>query len=147
MAKKSVLFLIVVLVVAVVAVYFTFFYTKKCDSRGCFNLAMEKCSKVSFLDDAEDATWLYKIKGKSQDDCMVYVELVKIKKGSVEMLRLENKDMECLVPIGSVASPQDNLGNCHGLLKEEMQNMIIKKLHSYIVDNLGEISEELEKVV
>jgi len=33
------------------------------------------------------------------------------------------------------------------LLKEEMQAIIIKRLHNYIVDNLGEIGEELERAL
>jgi len=60
---------------------------------------------------------------------------------------LEGKDMLCYLPLGSISAPQENLARCHGSLKEEMQAIIIKRLHNYIVDNLGEIGEELERAL
>ncbi len=145
--KKRIILVGLIIIVAVIAVFFTFFYTRKCSDANCFNKALAKCSKASFVNDAEDAAWLYAIKGKSEGDCKVNVEILQLKEGTVGMEGLENKDMDCYLPLGAITSPQENLGRCHGLLKEEMQSLIINKLHNYIVGNLGEISGELNKAI
>ncbi len=145
--KKRIILLIMIVIVIAVAVYFTFFYTRKCPDRACFNLALGKCSRVSFLNDVEDATWFYKIKGKSGGSCEINVKLLKLKEGTTDLIGLEGKDMICFLPLGYTGDPQDNLDICQGLLKEEMQTVIITRLHNYIVDNLGEIAEGLGRVV
>ena len=38
--------------------------------------------------------------------------------------------------------PESDINNCHGLLKEGLQDLFISKLHRYIVQNLGEINVE-----
>jgi len=134
-----------IIIMAGMAVYFTFFYTKKCGDVSCFNTALLKCKKASYMDDAEDATWFYKIKGKSKGECKIRVEILQVKEGTTDMASLEGKDMYCYLPLGIISNPQENLERCHGLLKEEMQKLIINRLHNYIMSNLGEISEELEK--
>ncbi len=145
--KVRAILIVIILIVTVAAIYFTFFYSKKCEDMACFNSALSKCRRVKFLNDAEDAAWLYKIKGKRGEECKVQVELLKLKEGSTDLLILEGKNMECFLPFSSVVSPQENLARCKGELKEGMQEIIIKRLHNYIIDNLGEISEELEKAV
>ena len=44
-------------------------------------------------------------------------------------------------------NPVENLGLCHGLLKEGLQDLIIKKMHTYIIENMGKINEELESAL
>ena len=57
---------------------------------------------------------------------------------------MEKYDMDCALIYGRFIYPEKDLNNCHGRLKEEMQAIIIKKLHNYIIDNLGTIGEGLE---
>jgi hypothetical protein len=64
----------------------------------------------------------------------------------LDRTELEGQSMNCLVPLGSSAAPEADISNCHGILKEELQEMIINKLHAYVVDNLGEIGDELAGV-
>ena len=42
--------------------------------------------------------------------------------------------------------PEKDLDSCKGELKENLQSVIIENLYKYIIDNLGEISEELRRV-
>ena len=100
-----------------------------------------------FINDEEDITWQYFIKGDKDARCVVNVKVLKVKKGTVDKEKLVGKDMDCYIPLGSAISPDSDISRCHGILKEELQNMVIQKLHSYIVENLGEIGEELEKVI
>ena len=145
--RVSTILVVIIMIVAIVAFYFTFLYSKKCSDISCFNAALSECRKVSYLNDAKDAAWFYKIKGKRGEQCEIKVKLLKLKEGSTDLLVLEGKEMNCFLPLGSIVSPQENLARCTGPLKEEMQGVIIKRLHNYIVDNLGEISEELTKAV
>jgi predicted membrane protein len=143
----KIILIVLIIIVAVLAVYFTFFYSRNCKTAECFNFALTKCYRASYINDAEDAAWYYKIKGKSGDNCKIYVKLLQLKQGTGQISSLEGKEMTCYTQLGMITSPQGNLANCHGLLKEEMQNLIINRLHNYIVSNLGQISEELTKVI
>jgi hypothetical protein len=53
--------------------------------------------------------------------------------------------MTCYYPLGTAAYAEKDLSKCHGLLKEELQTIIINKLHAYILENLGKVEEGLEK--
>ena len=141
------LIIIGLIIIIALAIYFTFFYAYKCNDLACFQAHQKKCVRTSFVNDEEDTTWKYLIKGKSSGKCIVNVEVLNIKKGERSKQILIGKEMDCYLPIGSAVSPESDIAICHGVLKEELQNLIIQKMHSYIVENLGEISEELEKVI
>jgi len=145
-AGKIFLF-ILILVILAAAIYFTFFFAYKCDDMTCFVAHQEKCSRTKFTNNAEEVTWEYNIKGKSGDSCEIEVEILQVKKGSLDAQKLENKKMNCYLPFGSTISPESDVSLCHGLLREEMQEMIIQKLHSYVLENIGQINEEFEKIV
>ena len=134
-------------IVFIAIIYFTFFFSYKCDDIPCFQAHQEKCSKTKFVNDMEDAKWLYHIKGKEDEKCKIKVDVLQVKEGKIDKKVLEGKSMVCLLPLGNTASPETDLLKCHGVLKEEMQNLIIQKLHAYIVENVGEITEELRKAV
>ena len=132
-----------ILIIAAAVAYLTFGHIKECPDKFCFDEAMEECSKRSYIDNTENAIWLYSIKGKSGGECEIGVELLQLKEGTIDLARLEGKEMLCSLPIGAVANPRTNLERCHGLLKEELQRIIIDNLHTYITDNLGQISGEV----
>jgi len=147
MNKKRIILLIGIVIVVIVLIYFVFFYKNSCKDASCFSAAQKKCSKVSYLNDGEDATWLYKIKGKKKDNCIVEVKLLQAKKGSAELEKLSGLEMICSLPLGYVGEPQKDLSFCHGLLKEELQELLIQKMHSYILTNLGKIDDALKSVL
>lgn len=142
---------IIIIILAVLAVllggYFMFFYSQKCMNKECFNSALSACKRAEFIKEADDASWLYKIAGRSNEECKVIVKMLQLKQGNIEMAVLEGKEMACYLAFGSVAEPQENINKCSGSLKEEMQKIIINRLHSYITENLGEIAGELNKVI
>jgi len=146
-ASVKLTFFFIMLIIFSIAIYFTFFYTYKCKDMACFQTKEAKCSKANFLHDKEDITWFYQIKGKENRVCKINVEILQIKKSTLDKKSLKGKSMDCYLPLGSTNLPGEEIENCHGILKEEFQTLIIQKLHSYIVENLGEIGEELQKVV
>jgi hypothetical protein len=140
--------LIVIIAVLIAAVYFTFFFYYSCKDNdlACFKAHQESCAKTKFTNGVEDAVWAYTIKGKSGTNCKINVGIVEIKKGAVDLTKLEGKNMDCLIPLKSTVSPEGDITKCHGELKEEIQNLIIQKLHNYVVSNIGKIDAELERV-
>ncbi|MCX6748170.1 MAG: hypothetical protein NT076_01050, partial [Candidatus Pacearchaeota archaeon] len=126
--KKKVLFAVIILIIGLIAVYFSFFYTKTCSDVTCFNTAITKCTKAYFLEDSKEAVWHYAIKGKSAETCVIAVKLIQIKEGNQDLAGMEDSSMTCSITLGTISRPQENLENCHGMLKENMQNLMIKRL-------------------
>ena len=136
---------IFVLIILIVAIYFTFFFSYKCADLSCFQAHQEKCSKTRFVYDTPEMTWKYFILGKEGRNCEIKVTALQVKLGAVDKAKLEGKTMNCFLPLGDLSLPETDISRCHGLLKEELQDMIIQKLHQYIVGSVGQIAEELEK--
>jgi len=149
--KKRLIVLIAFFVVILIVISFIFskfIYAKVCKDEECFSDSLAECERATFTKEIEDASWYYKIKGTGiEGQCIVYVMLEKIKKGDVKILSLEGKDMHCLLPYSVVETPQRDIERCHGDLKEEIQSILIKKMHSYLLENIGQVSEEFEKVI
>lgn len=136
-----------IIILLIATIYFTFFFYYSCDTLGCFQGHQKDCAKTKFINEKEDTTWKYTIQGKESDKCKINVEVLVIKKGGADKQKLEGKNMDCYLPLKSIITPESDLARCHGELKEDMQSLIIQKLHSYIIDNVEEIDEELEKII
>jgi len=79
-------FVVFIVIFAVIIIIFLFlnFRTKNCSNIDCFNSAMEKCKRASFINELEDASWLYTINGKKGDLCKINVKLLQVKEGTTE---------------------------------------------------------------
>ena len=106
---------------------------------------MEGCDKVSFVRDDLKASWYYEIVGDGGVGCNVEVMLLSINEGSVENRVFEGKSMVCGF-VWTGGYPEDDLFSCSGVLREEMQEKIIQDMHSYLLENIGEIKEEFRGV-
>lgn len=137
----SLFFVIIVVALLAVGAWFYFFREVTCSSWGCFNTELQECDKVTFVG-GTDMIFEYKILGSNEGDCVVNVKLLQGELNDQDSLKLEEKSMECSLPLGVVMFPESNLKNCHGLLKEDLQELFIAKLHTYIVQNLGRINLE-----
>ena len=138
---KILIFALIIVLAA--AVYLTFIYTPTCKDIACWEAKLVKCSKAKYLNDAKDISWTYTIKGKANGRCEVNVKALEIKRGLTSTMSLEGKDMNCFLPLGVITEPEQNPNICNGRLKEEMQTLIIEKLHQYILSNIGSIGQEL----
>jgi len=142
----AILFVLVLISLAV-SVYFLYWNIRTCQNQECFNQALETCSKRYWTNENSDTILKYKILGASEDKCNVNVEILQVKKGLAELSNLEGKDMICSLDYGIVTEPEKNLQVCHGILKETIQEIIIKRMHSQIVENIGRISAETTKII
>jgi len=130
---------IIFLAVALGLVFMNFFYYFNCETKECFEEKLSECRRAKFVSSGQ-MVFEERIKGKSGENCVVNVKLLRGDLGERDSLKLEGKDMDCYLALGVVISPESNIGNCHGLLKEGLQDLIISKQHRYIVQNIGEIN-------
>jgi hypothetical protein len=145
MKKKTVIVLAIIFLISIsLGIYFSFFYTFSCETKTCFKEFQKDCDRVNYINDREEVTWYYKILGKENNKCAIDVKVLKVKGGDAENKNLNGKSMTCYLPLGDTISPGEDISLCHGILKEEIQNMIIQKAHSLILENMDEISNELE---
>jgi len=133
---------LIVLAVIVYVVWFMFFSYGSCDTWDCFNTKLEGCSKVSFIGGSK-MIFEYTIYGDSGDECEVGVELLQGELNNQDSIKLEGHRMRCMLPEGVIMIPESDIGKCSGLLKEGLQDLVIKKLHTYLVQNLGKINLEV----
>lgn len=136
---------IVLIVAVVVALYFTFNVVNVCGDVECYKTAMNECKKVTYTNDAAEATWKYTISGKSGVNCVVDVELLQAKEGQLGLNKLNGLSMECIVRKDSIY-PEKDINRCNGRLKEELQEIIISKLHQYIIDNIGDLNNTVNSL-
>lgn len=144
--KKERVFVVGILfvVVAAFALYSTFSY-KTCYVYGCFQERMAACKFATFINEEPEASWQYDIQGKSAGNCLVQVTLLQAKEGDLSLKGFEDHTMTCAYELGVSAYPEKDMAKCHGLLKEDLQGVLITKLHEYVVNNLGSIESALNK--
>lgn len=145
--RALILLIILVLIGIAVSTYFIIFYGQTCYNSECFKEALIKCQRANYIADKPETILSYEISGRSGDSCKINVKMLQVKKGSAEIAVLEGKSMICLTPFGSEIRPEDNIKYCHGLLKENIQEIIIQRMHSQILENIGIIKEEFTKII
>lgn len=138
---KKWLLILTALTILVWIIWTMFFSYSKCTDWNCFNEHLENCNKAIFVGGA-DMIFKYIIEGSSGSKCEVSVQLLQGELNNQDSIKLEMQEMVCMLPEGIVMIPESDIGNCHGLLKEGLQDLVIKKLHSYLVQNLGKINLE-----
>ncbi len=133
---------LVILAVLVWGIWFLFFSYEKCNSWSCFNENLENCKKTKFIGE-RDIIFEYIIRGESGSMCKVDLQLLQGELDNQESIELEMQKMTCMLPLGVVMIPESDIGNCHGILKEGLQDLVIQKLHTYLVQNVGQINLEV----
>jgi hypothetical protein len=133
---------LIVLAVLVWVAWTVFFSYSTCETWDCFNSKLEGCDKVKFIG-GEDMIFEYIIEGSSGEECEVGVQLLQGELNNQDSIKLEMHKMTCMLPEGVIMIPESNIGKCTGLLKEGLQDLVIKKLHAYLVQNLGKLNLEI----
>ncbi len=125
--------------------YFLFIYAKPVLNTEDFGNAMINCNHVSWIKEDAQASWLYTIKGNAQGDaCDIEVKLLKMKQGTLDSEKLQGMKMLCVQGKGDTQFPEKDISKCSGELKEQLQELIIQRMHNYILDNFGEIKQEFK---
>ncbi|MEK6824786.1 MAG: hypothetical protein AABY02_02920 [Nanoarchaeota archaeon] len=143
---RTIVALVLFLVVSgALALYFTF-KPASCESLECFQDHMVVCKQASFVNENREASWRYTIQRLTDKGCAIEVTLLQAKEGELHLRAFEGDSMLCTYPRGVLAYPDKDMFLCHGLLKEDLQGLIIEKLHGYIIKNLDDIKDEFNRI-
>jgi hypothetical protein len=147
--KKRILIAILILLglTIIIGIVYLSTFTKQCTNSDCFTESLSNCEKASWIREDAETSWRYVIKGNAENKkCKVEVRLLKVKQGPAGNEELQGETMICKLEKGETQFPEKNLLSCTGKLKEEMQETIIQNMHSYLLENIGEIQEEFDGV-
>jgi len=144
--KKIKIILIALIILIIIFVIFLIYVfiikSDSCENERCFFNSLKDCKKVYFVKEDSEYSWLYSIsKEVSKDLCEVKVRLLEIKKESSDSKILENKEMICIVPKTTKDFPENEISRCSGILKEQLQDLIIQKMYDYLLTNVQEINK------
>ena len=146
-SKRTLVTIIFFVLLISIIVYFLFFQVKSCKETQCFIDAMANCKKVSFLKQDPNADWVYTITGNGQkDSCLIKIQLIRLKQGAVEGEKLEGEEMMCDLKKGNNEYPEKDLSRCTGKLKEHIQELIIQRMHNYIIQSIGEVKQGFSEI-
>lgn len=145
----SILILMIIIVGSVTS--YLFFYTRTCTTDKCFIQAMRECSRATYRVSNEGNVWQYKVLNSlsfSQDLCTIEVKNLQIASEDPLAKKVQGKSMKCRVPkelAGTYIKVESKMEYCTGPLKESLQDLLIDQLYKYIVQNIGEITKELQR--
>jgi hypothetical protein len=115
-----------------------FFSFDDCGDLECFNENLRVCDRARFID-GDDMIFRYSILGRFGQECRIHTELLQGEFNNQDSLKLEGQSMVCNLPFGMVEVPENNIDECHGILKENLQDIVIKKMYSYIIQNIDNL--------
>lgn len=146
--QRLIISLIILCIALIIFLGYYFIYSEKsCSDQECFKSAFENCKRVNFIKEDSQASWLYQIIGKSEKSrCFVKVTLIELKKGTIETEVLQDKSMVCNTIRDNALNAEGDLNECTGILKEEMQEIIIQRMHNYLLKNIQDIKEQFNKL-
>lgn len=150
--KKGVKIIIIVAIILIIslmgiAMYLMYSSARPCTTQTCFDNSLKNCRMAFFIRESDEVIMQYRIVGQFENSCKVDVKLLQIKKGTTEISDLEGKSMTCDLRLGTISLPEADLSLCHGILREEIQDLIIKRMHSQLMENIGQVSQETTKVL
>lgn len=131
-------------------VYYLFFSFKNCSDSNCFYSSLKNCRKASWIKEDNESAWKINIFGNvmdyKKDSCKVKFKLLNLKKGTIDSETLMEKEMICNVMKTETNFPPADMYQCTGILKEEIQDILIKRMHDYLLRNIGELKQEFRAV-
>jgi len=126
-------------------------FKKTCNDEDCFMKSLQTCSYAKWLSIKNYNYYLYTIEGNTDSSCKIDVELKKMAEGTPidQLIKFEGKWMKCTIPQTEItkmtsANFDNMLTYCTGPLKEAMYELIIEKLYTIIIQNMGSIMGAVE---
>ncbi len=139
--------IILIFAVFIYFLYFSLFLAKECKNVDCYKESLVNCKKAWFINEEENYVWIYEIFGENdKNSCNVKVVLLKIKNAEINIEDFQGKEMLCRVQKIDDVFPEKDMLRCNGILKEKLQEIIIDKMHNYLLKNLGKIQEGLKEI-
>ena len=136
-----------------IAGYYTGFLRENCkEDVNCFDERARECKPSDLVVVRDNNVYVYSV-GSSVSSCVMHVTLKKVEAGApLEFKELEGKKMMCKIPKReldgfSLSGFENYMGYCHGMLKEGLYEIILTRVYSNLVGNMGDVIAEAEKVL
>lgn len=144
-----------ILLALFVAGYYSGYLREDCEQdKKCFDDKLKECKPAQVTIVRNNNAYLYWIGNSLGNNCVINIKLLRVEAGSPPEFKrlLEGKSMKCKIPKKELANLKieefDNLMQyCHGELKEGLYELIIERMYSLVVSQLGDIIQEAEKVL
>jgi hypothetical protein len=145
----------VIIVGIFIAGYYLGFTREYCGTDvNCFNEKKNTCSPVEVYSSKENNVYYYKLNPTLRNRCKLLIKFEKAQEGTSpeHIALLEGKSMMCILPKQkmqtlSILEMNEIMPYCSGPLKEGIYELIVKRMYELIITNLGEITEEAEKIM
>lgn len=146
------LIILLVICLLVLTLFYTGVIKKDCSrDKDCFNKALKSCDPAKYLSIRNNNAYSYSIKGRAGDKCVMVIRMEHMAAGTdMELIELlEGKNMVCRVPknyleVDELEQIEDLIHYCTGPLKEGMYELIIEKLYGLIIQNMGDVINEMK---
>ncbi|MEK6904072.1 MAG: hypothetical protein AABW87_00595 [Nanoarchaeota archaeon] len=141
--------------VAALVIYTSGVIKKDCGrDKVCFKEHFMECKTAKLISIKNDNVYSYTIGSSFGSDCNMYVRMERIALGSDPQFEkmLEGREMTCSIPRQQIREVDvDNLNSfidyCQGELKEGLYELIIQRMYTLVVKELGSIIEQARKAV
>jgi hypothetical protein len=140
--KIGIWILVVIFIALVAFMFLRYVYYSNCGDLSCFQKNLQNCERTKYLSEGK-TIYKYYIIGKRDGICKVNVALLGGEFEEADLASLQGKNMDCYLPLNSAVMPDQDISKCHGLLKEGLQDIMIKKLNFYIAENVGRINYQI----
>lgn len=143
--RNSIVISFIIIILGLVLFYYFVGFEKstECNDINCYKEYLLKCKKSFLINEDDNYAYRYEIlKNNENSYCDVNVRLLKVKNGTAESEKLEGLNMICKVNKFEDIMPEKNILSCSGKLREELQEIIINRLHNTILQNLKEIQNK-----
>ncbi len=152
---RNILLVAVIVFFVIFIVYFSGLIRKDCKTDlNCFNTKAYECKSAKVQTLVNDNTYEFVIFGPSGDTCVVKTTLVTMASGVPLDIKekLEGKSMTCYIPRDmlkeqSVIEVKNVIDYCTGPLKESLYEVLLQKMYTLIVQNLGQIVADVKSQV
>ncbi len=145
-SSGSIIASIVIILVGLGFLYYFMIYgsVTECGDFACYQEYLMSCKKSFLVIEDDNYVYRYEILSKNGNSyCNVDVRLMRVKDGGDDAESLEGLNMICKVNKFEDIRPEKDMLACSGRLREELQEIIIDRLHNQILNNLGQIKAEL----
>lgn len=149
------LMIIGLLFVAALIIYSSGVIKKDCGrDKVCFREHLVECKTAKLITIKNDNVYSYTIGSSFGSGCDMYVRMERIALGADPQFErlLEGKEMVCSMPRQQI--PEIDVDNfntfidyCRGELKEGLYELIIQRMYTLVVKELGSIVEEARRAV
>ena len=147
-SKNSIIISLVIIILGIASLYYSGILLKsvECKDLACYKEYLLTCKKSFFINEDENYVYRYEIlRANGNSYCDIQVKLIKIKNSiTSDSEKLEGLGMICEINRFEDILPEKNILSCSGKLREELQEIIINKLHNTILQNLEEIKKEIK---